>query len=86
MEIQGHHETALHDRAWPNLALMCSTQEYRRLAEAMVENKATEPGPLPPNMISEQWSFLGPVVLDSVPGGAKFFTHFRHPLFAYHFW
>ena len=36
----------------------------------MVENRASEPGPQPPNMIDLQWSFLGPVVLDSVPGGA----------------
>ena len=45
-------------------------QEFGRLASAMVENRASEPGPRPPNMIDAQWSFLGPVVLDSVPGGA----------------
>ncbi|KAK9901622.1 hypothetical protein WJX75_005298 [Coccomyxa subellipsoidea] len=47
-------------------------QEFSRLADAMVGRKATPPGPSPPNMIDAQWSFLGPVVLDSVPNGAKF--------------
>ena len=36
-----------------------------------MENRATEPGPSPPNMIDQQWSFLTPVVLDTVPSGAR---------------
>ena len=36
-----------------------------------MENRATEPGPRPPNMIKQQWSFLTPVVLDTVPSGAR---------------
>ena len=47
----------------------CWLQEFLRLSKAMAENKATEPGPRPPNMIAQQWSFLTPVVLDSVPSG-----------------
>lgn len=46
-------------------------QEFSRLAEAMVNGRSTAPGPSPPNMINQQWSFLGPVVLDSVPSGAR---------------
>ena len=45
-------------------------QEFLRLSKAMLENRATEPGPRPPNMINRQWSFLTPVVLDSVPSGS----------------
>ena len=54
-------------------------QEFLRLSKAMVENRATEPGPRPPNMISKQWSFLTPVVLDSVPSGgcSAFFSCYR---------
>ena len=44
-------------------------QEFLRLSKAMMENRATEPGPSPPNMIDQQWSFLTPVVLDTVPSG-----------------
>ncbi|CAL8468077.1 g7616 [Coccomyxa elongata] len=47
-------------------------QEFSRLAEAMVEGRSTPPGPSPPNMIDAQWSFLGPVVLDTVPNGSNF--------------
>lgn len=49
----------------------CCAQEFSRLADAMVANRATEAGPRPPNMIDAQWSFLGPVVLDSVSGGGE---------------
>ena len=40
-----------------------------------MENRATEPGPRPPNMIDQQWSFLTPVVLDTVPSGARPASH-----------
>ena len=35
----------------------------------MMQGKATDAGPMPPNLIPEQWSFLPPVVLDTVPFG-----------------
>ena len=54
-----------------------SMQEFGRLAAAMVENRASEAGPRPPNMIDAQWSFLGPVVLDTVPSGGAFFLFLR---------
>lgn len=44
-------------------------QEFSSLADAMMQGKATDAGPMPPNLIPEQWSFLPPVVLDTVPFG-----------------
>ena len=35
----------------------------------MMDGKATQPGPLPPDLDRKQWSFLAPVVIDSVPSG-----------------
>jgi len=46
------------------------TQEFLRLAGDMVDNRETPTGPSPPNLLPRQWSFLGPVVLDTVPHGA----------------
>lgn len=47
---------------------MC-VQEFVRLTQAMVDNKPTAPGPSPPDLTPKQWSFLPPVVIDSVPSG-----------------
>ena len=52
------------------LEKITAAQEFLRLSKAMMENRATEPGPSPPDMIDQQWSFLTPVVLDTVPSGA----------------
>ena len=41
-----------------------------RLAGDMVAGRETPPGPPPPDLLPRQWSFLGPVVLDTVPHGA----------------
>ena len=35
----------------------------------MIRGKRVEPGPAPPDLLPDQWSFLGPVVLDTVPHG-----------------
>mmetsp|Transcript_14122 Transcript_14122/g.42621 ORF Transcript_14122/g.42621 Transcript_14122/m.42621 type:complete len:771 (+) Transcript_14122:129-2441(+) len=47
-------------------------QEFRKLAEAMVDGRTTPPGPLPPNLVPKQWSLLPPVVIDSTPFGGAF--------------
>ena len=56
---------ALTHRCWCDILL----QEFRRLAGAMVEGKASAPGPRPPNLVSRQWSLLPPVIIDSTPFG-----------------
>ncbi len=45
-------------------------QEFLRLADDLVAGQPTPPGPPPPDLLPRQWSFLGPVVLDTVPHGA----------------
>ncbi|KAK9816671.1 hypothetical protein WJX72_003530 [[Myrmecia] bisecta] len=47
-------------------------QELSKLAQAMITGTPTEAGPAPPNLVDKQWSFLGPVVLDSTPHGVQF--------------
>jgi len=47
-------------------------QEFRRLAEAMVNGKATPAGPSPPDQLAQQWSLVPGVVADGVPDGVAF--------------
>lgn len=56
--------TSAGDLLWPRV------QEFLRLAGDMVAGRETPPGPPPPDLLPRQWSFLGPVVLDTVPHGA----------------
>jgi neutral ceramidase len=47
-------------------------QEFRNLAEAMVNEKSTPPGPSPPDQLAKQWSLVPGVVADGVPNGVDF--------------
>lgn len=46
-------------------------QEFRRLAADMAAGRPSEAGPPPPDLVPRQWSLLPPVVIDSVPSGAR---------------
>ena len=59
-----HGSTSAGDLLWRCM------QEFLRLAGDMVTGRETPPGPPPPDLLPRQWSFLGPVVLDTVPHGA----------------
>lgn len=37
----------------------------------MVAGRPSDPGPTPPSLTPKQWSLLPPVVIDSVPSGAR---------------
>jgi neutral ceramidase len=47
-------------------------QEFRKLAEAMVNGKSTPEGPQPPDQLAQQWSLVPGVVADGVPNGVGF--------------
>lgn len=47
-------------------------QEFQNMAEAMVSNVSYRSGPLPPDLLSEQLSFVPGVYFDSTPIGQKF--------------
>lgn len=47
-------------------------QEFRKLAEAMVNGKSTPAGPSPPDQLAQQWSLVPGVVADGVPNGVTF--------------
>lgn len=47
-------------------------QEFKKLASALINSKAVEPGPPPPDLLNKQISLLTPVVLDTTPFGSKF--------------
>ena len=47
-------------------------QEFKKLAEALATGKSVDPGPSPPNYLSEQLSLHFPVIFDATPSGDKF--------------
>ncbi|KAG7668226.1 hypothetical protein KSW81_002124 [Nannochloris sp. 'desiccata'] len=47
-------------------------QEFRKLADAMVNGKSTPAGPSPPDQLAQQWSLVPGVVADGVPNGVAF--------------
>ncbi|CAH9109301.1 unnamed protein product [Cuscuta epithymum] len=47
-------------------------QEFKKLAEALINDQPVEGGPQPPDLLDKQLSFLTPVVVDSTPLGTNF--------------
>ncbi|CAJ1960275.1 unnamed protein product [Sphenostylis stenocarpa] len=47
-------------------------QEFKKLAEALINNEPVEPGPQPPDLFEKQISLLPPVVVDATPLGVNF--------------
>ncbi|KAI5074343.1 hypothetical protein GOP47_0010304 [Adiantum capillus-veneris] len=47
-------------------------QEFTKLATALAEGKAVDPGPSPPNLLDKQVGFLPGVVMDAAPDNAEF--------------
>lgn len=55
----------------PN-TLAAYLQEFKKLAAALATGKTVDPGPSPPDYLSEQLSFHFPVIFDAAPSGDTF--------------
>ncbi|KAG7019159.1 Neutral ceramidase 1 [Cucurbita argyrosperma subsp. argyrosperma] len=47
-------------------------QEFRKLAQSLIDGRPVEPGPQPPDLLAKQISLLTPVVMDATPFGVSF--------------
>ena len=47
-------------------------QEFKKLATALINGQAVEPGPPLPDLLDKQISLLPPVVIDATPFGVNF--------------
>nr|KYP76212.1 Neutral ceramidase [Cajanus cajan] len=47
-------------------------QEFKKLAESLINGEPVEPGPQPPDLLEKQISLLPPVVVDGTPLGVNF--------------
>ncbi|XP_022150923.1 neutral ceramidase 2-like [Momordica charantia] len=47
-------------------------QEFKKLAQSLIDGRPVEPGPQPPDLLSRQISLLPPVIMDATPLGVSF--------------
>ncbi|XP_021897287.1 neutral ceramidase 2 [Carica papaya] len=52
--------------------LSAYTQEFEKLAAALISGQALGPGPQPPDLLDKQISLLTPVIVDATPPGVSF--------------
>lgn len=47
-------------------------QEFKKLAQSLIDGRPVEPGPQPPDLLARQISLLTPVIMDATPPGVSF--------------
>ncbi|XP_038892835.1 neutral ceramidase 2-like [Benincasa hispida] len=47
-------------------------QEFKKLAQSLIDGRPVEPGPQPPDLLARQISLLTPVIMDATPIGVSF--------------